>query len=389
MSADNHNEGRSRPIIPVSPTQALKPQQVPEPPKKARSKRARSQTVIFLNFLMTLLFVITIGAGGALYLGKILFEQDGPLKQTTSFVVRDGAGLAAIANDLERSGLISDARIFRYASSAVLKGDTLKAGEYEIKSGASMRQIMEILQSGKAILYSFTAPEGLTVFQIFERLKSNEDLTGELPEILPDEGSLLPNTYNFSRGTTRSEIIAQMMLAQERAVTRLWERRVADLPIETKEEMVILASIVEKETGKADERSRVAGVFINRLNKGMRLQSDPTIIYGIFGGEGKPSGRPIYRSDLDKKTEYNTYQINGLPPTPIANPGLKAMEAVINPSRTDDLFFVADGTGGHAFSTTLKEHNQNVVRWRKIEAEMKKAAEAAAKAAQAEEASTN
>lgn len=335
---------------------------------------------------MTMLFVVTIIAGGALYLGKVLFEQDGPLKQTTSFVVRDGAGLTTIANDLERSGLVSDARIFRYASSAVLKGDSLKAGEYEIKAGYSMRQIMEILRSGKAILYSFTAPEGLTVFQIFDRLKASEDLTGDLPEELPAEGSLLPNTYNFSRGTSRAEIIAQMTLAQERAVTRLWSRRVADLPIETKEDMVILASIVEKETGKADERPHVAGVFINRLNKGMRLQSDPTIIYGIFGGEGKPSGRPIYRSDLDKKTEYNTYQIDGLPPTPIANPGLKAMEAVINPSRTEDLFFVADGTGGHAFAVTLKEHNQNVARWRKIEAEKKKAAEAVAKEA---EASTN
>ncbi len=379
MNVDNNDQGRSRPIIPVSPTQALKPQKVPEPPKKVRSKRARSQTVVFLNFLMTMLFVITILAGGTLYFGKVLFEQKGPLKHTTSFVVRDGAGLATIANDLERSGLVTDARIFRYASSAILNGDSLKAGEYEIKAGSSMRQIMEILQSGKAILYSFTAPEGLTVFQIFERLKESEDLTGDLPEDLPEEGSLLPNTYNFSRGTTRAEIIAQMTTAQVRAVERIWARRVADLPIETKEEMVTLASIVEKETGKADERPRVAGVFVNRLNKGMRLQSDPTIIYGIFGGEGKPSGRPIYRSDLDKKTEYNTYQIDGLPPTPIANPGLKAMEAVINPSRTEDLYFVADGTGGHAFATTLKEHNENVARWRKIEAARKKAAEAVAK----------
>lgn len=382
MSVDNNDQVRSRPIIPVSPTQALEPKKVPEPPKKKRSKRARSQTIIFLNFLMTMLFVVTIIAGGALYLGKVLFEKDGPLKQTTSFVVRNGAGLATIANDLKRSGLISDARIFRHASSAILKDDSLKAGEYEIKAGSSMRQIMEILQSGKAILYSFTAPEGLTVFQIFDRLKASEDLTGDLPEELPAEGSLLPNTYNFSRGTSRTEIVAQMTLAQEQAVERIWSRRVADLPILTKEDMVILASIVEKETGKADERPHVAGVFVNRLNKGMRLQSDPTIIYGIFGSEGKPSGRPIYRSDLDKKTDYNTYQIDGLPPTPIANPGLQAMEAVINPSRTEDLFFVADGTGGHVFAVTLKEHNQNVARWRKKEAEMKKAAQAAAKEAE-------
>lgn len=375
MSDDNSNNESKRPIIPVSPTQALKPQKAPQPPKRVRSKRARSQTVIFLNFLMTSLFVATLAAGGALYLGKILFEREGPSKQNTSFVVRGGASLGSIANDLESAGLVTDSRIFRHASSVLLDGDSLKAGEYEIKAGSSMRDIMALLQSGKSILYSFTAPEGLTVFQIFERLKNDEDLTGDLPEELPAEGSLLPNTYKYSRGTTRQEIIDQMLAAQTRAVDRLWARRVDNLPIETKEEMVILASIVEKETGQADERPLVAGVFINRLNKGMRLQSDPTIIYGIFGGEGKPSGRPIYQSDLDKKTEYNTYQIDRLPPTPIANPGLQAMEAVINPSRTEDLFFVADGTGGHAFAKTLAEHNANVAAWRKIEAERRKAAE--------------
>ncbi|MEP2947872.1 MAG: endolytic transglycosylase MltG [Lentilitoribacter sp.] len=376
MSEDKSNNESKRPIIPVSPTQALKPQKAPQPPQRVRSKRARSQTVIFLNFLMTSLFLVTLAAGGALYLGKILFEREGPLRQTTSFVVRDGASLRSIANDLEAAGLVTDSRIFRHASGVLLNGDSLKAGEYEIKAGSSMQDIMVLLQSGKSILYSFTAPEGLTVFQIFERLRNDEDLTGDLPEELPPEGSLLPNTYKYSRGTTRQEIIDQMLAAQTRAVDRLWARRVADLPIETKEEMVILASIVEKETGQADERPLVAGVFINRLNKGMRLQSDPTIIYGIFGGEGKPSGRPIYQSDLDKKTEYNTYQIDRLPPTPIANPGLQAMEAVINPSTTEDLFFVADGTGGHAFAKTLAEHNANVAEWRKIEAERRKAAEA-------------
>ncbi len=375
MSDDNSNNESKRPIIPVSPTQALKPQKAPQPPKRVRSKRARSQTVIFLNFLMTSLFLVTLAAGAALYLGKTLFEREGPLKQTTSFVVRDGASLGSIANDLESAGIVTDSRIFRHASNVLLDGDSLKAGEYEIKAGSSMREIMLLLQSGKSILYSFTAPEGLTVFQIFERLKNDEDLTGDLPEELPPEGSLLPNTYKYSRGTTRQEIVDQMLAAQTRAVDRLWARRVDNLPIETKEEMVILASIVEKETGRADERPLVAGVFINRLNKGMRLQSDPTIIYGIFGGEGKPSGRPIYQSDLDKKTEYNTYQIDRLPPTPIANPGLQAMEAVINPSRTEDLFFVADGTGGHAFAKTLAEHNANVAAWRKIEAERRKAAE--------------
>lgn len=374
-----------RPIVPVSPTQALRPASAPPPPSKERSKRARSQTIIFLNFLMTSLFLGTLAAGAGLYFGKMMFEAEGPSNVNRSFLVRDGAGLSTIASDLEKAGLITDSRVFRIASDTILGDDTLKAGEYDIKAGASMRDIMELLQSGKSILMSFTAPEGLTVYQIFERLRNNEELEGELPEVLPPEGSLLPNTYKFSRGTTRIEIIDQMISAQQRAVDRLWQRRVSDLPLESKEEMVILASIVEKETGKGNERPLVAGVFINRLKKGMRLQSDPTIIYGIFGGEGKPSDRPIYRSDIDRKTEYNTYQINGLPPTPIANPGLQAMEAVINPSRTNHLFFVADGTGGHAFAETLAEHNRNVARWRKIEADRKKAAEEAARKA-AEEA---
>jgi UPF0755 protein len=170
-----------------------------------------------------------------------------------------------------------------------------------------------------------------------------------------------------------------MIKAQTRALEQIWSRRAPDLPLETPEELVILASIVEKETARADERPRVARVFINRLNKGMRLQSDPTIIYGLFGGAGKPSDRPIYKSDIEKPTPYNTYVINGLPPTPIANPGREAMEAVANPSRTDDFYFVADGTGGHAFAQTLDEHNSNVARWRRIEAEREKAlAEAAA-----------
>lgn len=345
-----------------------------------RSQVSKSQPIVFMNFLMSILLFSTLAMGAALYYGKITYEQAGPLKADTTFEVRNGAGLKSIADSLQAEGLITNAFIFSRASQAILAGDTLKAGEYEIKAGASMREIMEKLRSGRSVLYSFTAPEGLTVFQIFERLKRHEDLVGALPEELPAEGSLLPNTYNFARGTTRQDIIDQMTNAQTQAVQRLWDRRVEGLPIETKEEMVILASIVEKETGKADERPQVAGVFINRLNKGMRLQSDPTIIYGIFGGEGKPSDRPIYRSDIDRKTEYNTYQIDGLPPTPIANPGLLAMEAVINPSKTDDLFFVADGTGGHAFAKTLREHNKNVAAWRKIEAQRKKQAQDATRA---------
>ncbi|PWW02266.1 UPF0755 protein [Hoeflea marina] len=367
--------GAKGPIIPVSPSQALKPEKPPEPPR--RSRRARSQLVVFLNFLLSLVVFVTIAAVAIFLYGRNEFERPGPLDQTTDFMVRDGAGLNEVATGLEQRGIITNQRIFRIAGNARLGDDTLKAGEYEIKAGASMLQILELMRSGKSILHSFTVPEGQTTQQILDRLAAEELLVGDLPAEAPPEGALLPETYKFGRGTSRQEIVDQMTRAQERALEQIWQRRDPNLPIKTKEELVILASIVEKETGRADERPLVAGVFINRLEKGMRLQSDPTIIYGVFGGAGKPADRPIYQSDLDKPTPYNTYVINGLPPTPIANPGREAMEAVANPSRTKDLYFVADGTGGHAFAATLDEHNSNVARWRKIVAQRAKEAKAA------------
>ena len=378
--AAGHNDRMARdngPIVPVSASQALKPEQPPPPPR--RSRKARSQVVVFLNFVMSLVLVVTIAAVGMFWYGKTEFEKPGPFDQTTTFEVRNGASFNEIAGDLEKSGLITDQRIFKLAGTTILGDDTLKAGEYEIKANASMEQILELMRSGKSILYSFTIPEGQTTHEILARLKSAPMLVGELPAEIPAEGSLLPETYKYGRGTTRIELIEQMAKAQERALETIWEHRDPDLPIETKEELVTLASIVEKETGKADERPRVAAVFINRLEKGMRLQSDPTIIYGLFGGEGKPSDRPIYQSDIDKETLYNTYVISGLPPTPIANPGREAMEAVANPSKTDDLYFVADGTGGHAFAKTLSDHNDNVARWRRITAEREAAAAEAEK----------
>jgi UPF0755 protein len=356
------------PIIPKSPNEALKPERVPEPPR--RSKKARSQVVIFLNFLMTMVVILcVIGVAGFYYMISA-FQQPGPLEANTHFMVRPGNGLAEIATNLERNGIISDARVFRYVTATYLrKGETLKAGEYEIKARASMKDIMGILESGKSILYSVVMPEGLTVRQMMLRLAEDTVLEGDLPSELPAEGSLRPDTYKFSRGSKRADIIQQMRVAQQKMVDQIWERRDPDLPIKTREEFVVLASIVEKETGKEDERAHVASVFINRLQRGMRLQSDPTIVYGIFGGEGKPSDRPIFKSDLAKQTPYNTYQIKGLPPTPISNPGRAALEAVANPWRTKDLYFVADGTGGHVFAATLEEHNANVRRWRRMESE--------------------
>ncbi|MGF9692740.1 endolytic transglycosylase MltG [Rhizobium sp. 0TCS1.26] len=356
------------PFMPKSPNEALKPERVPEPPR--RSKKARSQIVIFLNFLMTMVVLGCIAAIAAFYYVVTSYQNPGPLETNTHFTVREGSGLAEIAQSLERNGIVSDGRIFRYMTASNLRdGATLKAGEYEIKAGASMKDVATLLESGKSILYSVSMPEGLTVQQMLSRLSEDSVLEGDLPNEHPPEGSLRPDTYKFSRGTRRSEILSQMRVAQERLVDQIWEKRDPDLPIKTKQEFVVLASIVEKETGKDDERAHVASVFINRLNKGMRLQSDPTIIYGIFGGAGKPSDRPILKSDLDKQTPYNTYQVRGLPPTPIANPGRAALEAVANPWRTNDLYFVADGSGGHVFAATLDEHNANVRRWRKIEAD--------------------
>jgi len=369
--------GNNGPIIPKSASEALRPEKAPQPPK--RSRKARSQVVIFLNFVMTVIVFAALAAAGAVYYAMHQYEKAGPLEANKNFIVRSGAGISEIASGLERGNIITDGRVFRFVSEAYLDNDTLKAGEYEIKAGSSMQEIMQLLKSGKSILYSVSLPEGLTVKQMFSRLSGDEVLVGDLPKELPVEGSLKPDTYKFTRGTKRVEIVQQMAAAQKALVDQIWEKRDPNLPVSTVEEFVTLASIVEKETGRADERPRVASVFINRLDKGMRLQSDPTIIYGIFGGDGKPADRPILKSDLDKNTPYNTYIIKGLPPTPIANPGRAALEAVANPSRTPELYFVADGTGGHVFAVTLDEHNANVRRWRKVEAE--KAAEAA-KAAQ-------
>jgi UPF0755 protein len=376
--------GNTGPIIPKSASEALRPEKVPQPPK--RSRKAKSQVVIFLNFVMTVVVCLTIAAAGTVYYAMSAYEEKGPLTANTNFIVRNGAGIQEIASSLERSNIVTDGRVFRFMSEAYLEdNDTLKAGEYEIKAGSSMQEVMQLLKSGKSILYSVSLPEGLTVKQMFSRLSTDPVLEGDLPAQVPAEGSLRPDTYKFSRGTKRAEIIAQMAAAQKVLVDQIWDKRDPNLPISSKEEFVTLASIVEKETGIADERSRVASVFINRLEKGMRLQSDPTIIYGIFGGDGKPADRPILKSDLDKSTPYNTYLIKGLPPTPIANPGRAALEAVANPSRTSDLYFVADGTGGHVFAGTLDEHNSNVRRWRKIEAEKAAAAAKAADPAPAQE----
>jgi len=299
---------------------------------------------------------------GFLYYLKMTFEGPGPLVSDATFMVDKGDSVTVIAQKLLDKGYISDARVFILGFYLNKQEGTLKAGEFPLKSNISMEQIIRVLRSGKSITYRITLPEGLTSQQIVERLNKNTVLSGKIVKI-PEEGTLLPETYSFQRGTSRQALLERMADAQRKVLKQAWDKRVGGLPFKLPREALILASIVEKETGKVSERPRVAGVFINRLNKSMRLQSDPTIIYGINGGKGA-LGRPIKQSEIDKRTPYNTYQIDGLPPTPIANPGKAAIEAVLNPAQTKEIFFVADGTGGHLFATTLKEHNKNVAKWR-------------------------
>ncbi len=366
----------AEPVIPQSASQAIRPQPGIAPPKKKRAKSARNQLVVFFNFVFSLFVFCLVILAGIFFYGKTQFESRGPLAQATNYEVISGASIGQIANSLARKNIISDARIFEWGVRAFDQEEAMKAGEYEIKSGASMQDVMETLVSGRAILHPLTIVEGTTVFQAMKRIEANEILEGEMPTDVPAEGALIADTQRFARGTTREDIVERMKAQQTKLVQQIWAKRAPDLPIENIEEFVALASIVEKETGVAEERPRVAAVFINRLRQGIRLQSDPTIIYGIFGGEGKPSDRPIYRSDIDTPTAYNTYTIDGIPPGPIAIPGRASLEAVANPARTEDLFFVADGTGGHVFARTLPEHNANVAKWREIE---KKRAEEAAK----------
>ncbi|ESR27232.1 hypothetical protein N177_0211 [Lutibaculum baratangense AMV1] len=318
--------------------------------------------------MFTFLLLLIIAGGAVLYIGVLQFEGDGPLEQARTVMVPRGQGTRDIAQLLEREGVIDQSWVFLGGVALSQARGDLKAGEYLFPERASMREVMDILVEGKAILHTVTIPEGYTSAQIVRRLQEDETLVGQIEEI-PAEGTLLPETYKFNRGTTRKQMLDRMARAHDRVVAEMWDRRDEDLPIETPEQMIILASIVEKETGRADERPRVAAVFHNRLRQRMRLQSDPTILYGLFGGNAFDEPRTITRSQLDAPNPYSTYQINGLPPTPIGNPGRAALEAVINPAETNELYFVADGTGGHAFAKTLDEHNQNVAKWRAIERE--------------------
>lgn len=345
-------------------------------PKSARrSRHSRNQLVIFLNFCLSALLFLMLGVGAVVYWGKSQFEGQGPLREETTYVVPRNTSVQTIASGLEREGIISDAQIFEYGVRFAGAGGALKAGEYGFTPGTSMRQVMEKLRVGASITHSVSVPEGWTVEKAYERIAEADVLTGEMPDMLP-EGTLRPDTYLVQRGATRKELVQRMKEAQDNLVAEIWAKRDPDLPVKDVGEFITLASIVERETGIASERPHVASVFINRLNKGMRLQSDPTFLYGVYGGGGKPSDKPVTQSDIDSDTPYNTYKIKGLPPGPIANPGRAALEAVANPIETDDFYFVADGTGGHVFSSTLDEHNRNVQKYRAIERQQRVDADA-------------
>jgi len=372
-------------VLPRSPAEALEPQRPPEPPAQEEHDEDPHPFLRMFDGLFNFVFILLCMAVTVFYFIRVEFDRPGPLEVSTVLVVPKGESTTAIADRLAAGGVITDRRIFLTSIFYFmhLKGQgSLKAGEYQFDKHASMREVLDTLVEGKSIQYRVTFPEGWTSRQIIERLASNPELDGPVPEV-PAEGSLLPDTYSFGSKDTRQDIVQRMEVAQQKFLAEVWEARDPDIMVKTPAEAVILASIVEKETGVAEERPHIASVFHNRLRKRMRLQSDPTIIYGIFGGM---RDHPITQEELARENPYNTYKIDGLPPTPIGNPGRAAIEAVLKPAKTKDLYFVADGTGGHVFAATLAQHNSNVVKWRKIEREIRarQAAEAAAAAAAAE-----
>lgn len=370
----------------------------------------------------SLLIVLLFVTGGLISWGNARFAADGPLAEATFFEVRRGASLKRVSEDLAEAGIISSPSLFRIGAQYSDRAGNLKFGNYEIPAGASMTAILDILTKGGVSTFRYVAtyvigaesselrlaernpsdgssevvarfasgddvptiysdlvaektpmairivlPEGLTSWQVSEGLKAADFLEGEIDSV-PAEGNLAPDSYEVTRGATRESVLERMEIRQMAILDEVWAQRAGGLPLNSPQEALILASIIEKETGVRSERGLVSSVFINRLNRGMRLQTDPTVIYGITLGKGS-LGRGLRVSELRGKTPYNTYQIDGLPPTPIANPGRASIEAALNPEDSEFIFFVADGTGGHAFATNLNDHNANVAKWRKIERE--------------------
>ena len=340
-------------------------------PEKAPEKApapARGRVAAFFRRLFIVAVVLLVVAGGfagGLYVwGRQQFTDPGPLTVEREIVIPGGEGLNAIATRLYDAGVLANPLIFRLGVRFYGQGAALRAGEFRFRPGMSPRQVMELLVSGETILHRITIFEGLTAVEMFDMVAANEILEGEIT-LEPEEGGFLPETYYFARGDSRDDLLIRMRETMANTLDELWQGREAELPVATPEEAVILASIVEKETALDNERPIVASVFVNRLRRGMRLQSDPTVSYGLTLGQ-EPLGRSLTRSDLQSDTPYNTYIIGGLPPGPIASPGRASIEAVLHPAETGYLYFVADGSGGHAFASTNDEHNRNVARWRRF-----------------------
>ena len=336
----------------------------PQPPRRPRRVGLSS-----ISGLLTFVLIGALATVGALAWLLKESRSPGPLEaDKVVMIVREDDG-GSIADQLERAGVIDSALWFNVLTLLDGNRGALKRGEYAFKAGMSMNDIENELLAHRVVMYKLTIPEGLTSEQVVERLREDDVLSGDVKDV-PREGSLMPDTYSFERGYARQALLAAMARAQTKDIEEVWKKRAPDLPIRSPGEMVTLASIVEKETGKPDERPRVAGVFVNRLEKHMKLESDPTIVYGLALGRGT-LGRSITRADLNQSTPYNTYIIDGLPPGPICNPGKAALEAVANPARSKDLYFVADGTGGHVFAETFDQHQKNVAHWRQIEKDVK------------------
>ena len=322
---------------------------------------ARHFAANFVNFLIVIFLVIA----SAVYWAKNQYQNEGPLKSDISFEVKKGDRFRNVSADLAKQGIISNSVIFNVWARYAKQDENLKFGNYLISSKSSMSEVLALITSGKAINEQITFPEGFTSYQIVERLKSNMELEGEVGPF-PAEGSLAPNTYSYQKGDTRRNILKKMQEMQKDIINEAWISRSDDLPFSNKKEAIIIASIIEKETSRNNELKLVSGVIMNRLKSGIPLGMDSTIVYEFTKGNPK-NMRSIKQSDLKRDSKYNTRKFTGLPPSAIGNPGQLAIEAALNPEQTDYIYFVADGSGGHAFAKTLKEHNRNVARWRKIE----------------------
>lgn len=362
--------GFMRRMIVRSPAAAIHPETVPEPPQHVEQERKERPLTNFLSGLLSFIAIFAACLAGLFLLAERQIYAPGPLENDKVVLVRGST--SEVIDRLEREGVVDKAFLLTLYWQLTGRASQIKGGEYQFKKQASLDQVTTTLIEGKTIKHSLTIAEGKTSQEIIELLLADSNLAGEIKDI-PKEGTLLPETYKFDFGMARSKLIDHMTQEQMKLVREIWAKRDPDLPLASPQDLVILASIVEKETGKADERPRVAGVFVNRLLKKMRLESDPTVVYGLVGGKGS-LGRGLTKAELEQSTPYNTYTLPGLPAGPITNPGRAALEAVANPSRTKDLFFVADGTGGHVFAETYEQHLKNVAKWRQIEGQKSESA---------------